>query len=464
MSEASDSAFRVGHNALARSKDVFRRAEAVLPGGTTRVTVQRDPTPIYMAQGSGAWLTDLDGNRYLDFNNNYTTLIHGHAFEPAVAAIERQVRAGTCFANPTEHEVAHAEILSERVPSVERVRYVNTGTEAVMYAVKAARAITGRAKVAKLEGAYHGGYDWVEVSENSTPETWGGREPASVPFARGTPPSVLEEVVVVPINDPETTAALLERHAEDLACFVLDLVPSRAGLIPLKPDYLATVREITRRHGIILVSDEVLNFRQGYRGAAARFGLEPDLIALGKIIGGGLPIGAVAGPADLMAVFDNSRAEPALPQGGTFSANPLSMVAGIASLQALDRAAFDRLEVLGIKLRGGLERAIEDRGLPITVTGTASLFRVHLKPLAPRSYREAWPTAAEQKLLKGMSRFLLDRGVILPALSSSSLSTAMTDADIEFFLASFAEFLDTEEVRGFSARRATQGQMEDNRI
>lgn len=464
MSEASNRSFAIGHNSLARSKDAFDRAKAVLPGGTTRVTVQRDPAPIYMAQGRGAWLTDLDGNRYLDLNNNYTTLIHGHAFEPVVSAVEQQVRAGSCYANPTEHEVAHAEILCERVPAVERVRYVSTGTEAVMFAVKAARAITGRTKIAKLEGAYHGGYDWVEVSESSTPETWGGHEPASVPFARGTPPSVLDQVIVVPLNDSQTTAELLERHAEELACFVVDLVPSRAGLMPLEPDYLETVREITRRHGIILISDEVLNFRQGYHGAAARFGLEPDLIALGKIIGGGLPIGAIGGSADLMTVFDNSTTEPDLPQGGTFSANPLSMVAGIASLQALDRAAFDRLEHLGARVRAGLERAIADRGLPITVTGSASLFRVHLKPQAPQSYREAWPTTVEQQVLKGMSWFMLDRGVILPALSSSSLSTAMTDDDIDFFLASFAELLDTEGVRGWSARQAIQGHMEDNRV
>ena len=265
-----------------------------------------------------------------------------------------------------------------------------------------------------------------------------------MPYARGTPQSVLDEVVVIPFNDAATTAALLERHAAELACVVIDVAPSRAGLIPPEPGYLDMVRAITRRHGIVLISDEVLNFRQGYRGAAARFGLAPDLITLGKIIGGGLPIGAIAGPAEFMAVFDNSADAPALPQGGTFSANPLSMVAGIAALRALDEAAFAHLERLGDKLRAGMAQAIAARGLPMTVTGSASLFRVHLKARAPRSYREAWPPPAERAVLKRLGRFMLGRGVILPAMVSGSLSTAMTDADIDVFLAAFADFLDTD--------------------
>lgn len=443
----SDAPLGSGHNRFARSARTFERASAVMPGGTTRVTIPRQPTPIYAAEGKGAWLTDVDGNRYLDLNNNFTTLIHGHAFEPMIAAVERQLRSGTCFANPTELEVTHAEMLCQRVPSIERVRYVNTGTEAVMFAIKAARAVTGRQGVAKLEGAYHGGYDWVEVSEDSTPDNWGGREPASVPYARGTPDSVLRDVVVIPFNDLETTAALLERHGPDLACFVIDVVPSRAGLIPPAPGYLDTVRELTRRHGVLLISDEVLNFRQSYQGAAARFGLEPDLITLGKIIGGGLPIGAVGGHADAMAVFDSSEGAPPLPQGGTFAANPLSMAAGVASLQALDTAAFDKLERLGQSVRDGVAHAIATRDLPMVVTGTASLFRVHAKPATPTSYREAWAPPAEADLLNAMSRFMLDQGVIMPAQTTSSLSTAMDESDVAHFLAAFDAFLDSEDLR-----------------
>lgn len=433
-----------GHNALARSRQTFKRAEAVLPGGTTRVTVARTPTPIYAAEGKGAWLTDLDGNRYLDLNNNFTTLIHGHAFEPVIEAVERQLRSGSCFANPTEHEVAHAELLCARVPTVDRVRYVNTGTEAVMFAVKAARALTGRTKIAKFEGAYHGGYDWVEVSEDSKPGNWGpDNAPTSVPFAKGTPASVLDQVVAVPFNNLDATTALLEQHGPDLACMIVDMVPSRAGLIPPLPGYMEAIRAITSQHGILLVSDEVLNFRQSYHGVAARFDIAPDLITFGKIIGGGLPVGAIGGPADIMSIFDNSAGDPPLPQGGTFSANPLSMVAGLASMLALDEAAFDRLEQMGEQVRTAFRHAITTRGLPLTVTGTASLFRVHMRAEAPTTYREAFAHPAQAQSLNRMAHFMLERGVIMPSATTSSLSTAMVEADLQHLISAFEAFLDS---------------------
>lgn len=446
----------IGHNRLAASERLFGRAQTVMPGGTTRFTIQRDPIPLYMAAGEGAWLTDVDGNRYLDLNNNYTTLIHGHAFGPVVEAVERQLRSGTCFANPTEHEIALSEILCARLPSVEKLRYVNTGTEAVMFAIKAARAITGRTKVAKFEGAYHGAYDWAEISENSNPQNWGTPEPVSVPFAGGTPASVLEEVVVVPFNDIDMTADLLERHAAELACLLIDLVPSRAGLIPLEPDYIETIRDITRRHGILLICDEVLNFRQGYHGASARFGLEPDLITLGKIIGGGLPIGAVAGPSDLMAVFDNSKGNAPLPQGGTFSANPLSMVAGIGSLKALDPVAFERLERFGSSVRAGISEVIAAHDLPISITGSGSLFRIHFKASPPGTYREFWPTAPQSGLLQRMARAMLANGIIMPPMSCSSLSTAMTESDLDFVIAAFRDLLDGDPGFCSAVRQAAQ--------
>ena len=434
----------IGHNALVRSRQTFERAQAVLPGGTTRVTVARSPVPIYATEGKGAWLTDLDGNRYLDLNNNFTTLIHGHAFEPVIEAVERQLRSGSCFANPTEHEVAHAEMLCARVPTVDRIRYVNTGTEAVMFAVKAARALTGRNKIAKFEGAYHGGYDWVEVSEDSKPDNWGPENaPASIPFAKGTPASVLEQVVPIPFNNLEATVALLKKHGPDLACMIVDMVPSRAGLIPPLRGYMKAIREITRQHGVLLVSDEVLNFRQSYHGAAARFGIEPDLITFGKIIGGGLPIGAIGGPADIMSIFDNSAGDPPLPQGGTFSANPLSMVAGFASMQAMDEAAFERLEEMGEQVRAAFRAAIASRNLPMTVTGTASLFRVHMRTETPTTYREAFAYQAQAQSLKRLANFMLERGVIMPAATTSSLSTAMGEAELQHLISAFEAFLDS---------------------
>lgn len=452
MSIAGEADVGVGHNLYTSSRAAFERAKQVFPGGTTRITVPRQPLPIYMASGKGAWLTDVDGNRYLDFNNNFTTLIHGHAFAPVIEAVEQQIRQGSCFANPTRYEIALAEILCARVAVIERLRFVNTGTEAVMFAVKAARAITGRTKIAKFEGAYHGAYDWVSVNQENSHEAE-GRETAFVKSqVNGIPASVLEEVILLPFNDLEASAAILEAHAGELAAVIIDLVPSRAGLIPLEPSYLEVVHRLTKRHGALLICDEVLNFRQGHGGAMGRYCLEPDLVVLGKIIGGGLPVGAIGGRAHHMEVFDNSAGHPCLPQGGTFSANPLSMVAGIASMNALDPAAFAYLEDLGNKVRDGLREAARARDLPVQVTGLGSLFRVHLKEAPPSNYPEARPTAREAVLLENLSRALLEKGVVMPAASAGACSMPMIDEDIAFFLDAFGRCLD-EEKKGLAELR-----------
>lgn len=237
---------------LRGSTESYERARQVLPGGTTRVTVKRTPVPIYINRGQGAYLFDIDGNRYLDLFGNYTALVHGHSFPPVVEALKQQLDAGTCFANPTESEIALAELLVARVPSVDKIRFTNSGTEAMLFAVEAARAFTGRTKIAKLEGAYHGAYDWAEVSEASTPDNWGDKEPAYTPFYAGTPDSVLNETVVIPINDIATSTQLIERHAPDLACILIDLMPSRAGLLMLSPDYLERLSDLARRYEILL--------------------------------------------------------------------------------------------------------------------------------------------------------------------------------------------------------------------
>lgn len=426
-----------------RSTDAFQRACAVFPDGTARVTVERDPLPRYMARGEGAWLIDLDGRRFLDLNANFTTLIHGHAFPPVVEAVTRQMRDGSCFANPTEGEIALAELICDRVPGVERLRFVNTGTEAVLFALKAARAFTGRPCIAKIEGAYHGAYDWVEVSQVSAPAEWGDpARPASTPFYRGVPRSVLDEVVVLRFNDPEGARARLADRADEIAAILIDPMPSRAGLIPPTPEFVAAVDETARAHGILVVGDEVLNLRQGHGGASARYGLSPDLFALGKIIGGGMPIGAVGGRREVMAVFDAGHGRPPLPQGGTFSANPLSMGAGRAAMAALDEAAFARLEALGDDLRARLRRSIARHGAPFSVTGAASLFRIHPKAAPPREYRDAFQAPEEAAAMRAMVRFFAAEGIVLPA-AAACLSTPMGRAEVDLAADVFDRFLET---------------------
>jgi len=421
---------------------LFESAHAVFPDGTTRVTVERDPFPRYIARAEGAYLTDADGKRFLDLNLNFTTLVHGHAFEPVVAAVESQLRNGTCFANPTEAEIELASLLCARVPRLERIRFLNTGTEAVMFAIKAARAFTGRTRIAKIEGAYHGAYDWVEVAQASVPENWGPPDsPAATPYYRGMPASVLDDVVVLRFNDAAAARETLSRQARDLAAVLIDPMPSRAGLIAPEPEFIAAVQETAREHGILVISDEVLNFRQAFHGAAARYGLQPDLFALGKVIGGGFPIGAVGGLAEVMTVFDGSGGRPLLPQGGTFSANPISMVAGHAAMKALDEIAFARLERLGNALRNRLEDAIARANAPFSVTGAASLFRIHPKPRPPREFRQAHWNAAEAKVMKEMTRSFAGHGIVLPVGAAACLATTMGEVEVDAIAGAFEAFL-----------------------
>ena len=428
-----------------RSAELYDRACRVFPGGTTRVTIERSPVPRYLSYGRGAYLFDVDGRKFLDLNGNYTTLIHGHAFEPVTRAVEHQLRSGSCFANPTASEIALADLLCARVPRVERIRFCNTGTEAVMFAVKTARAFTGRSCIAKIEGAYHGAYDWVEVGQASAPANWGSEDrPASSGCYRGVPDSVLREVAVLRFNDPAGARRSLAERASELAAVLLDPMPSRAGLIPPTPEFVDAVQMTARAHGILVISDEVLNFRQSYRGASARYGIAPDLFAFGKIIGGGLPIGAVGGRTEVMAVFDSSQGRPLLPQGGTFAANPLSMTAGLASMEALDPAAFEHLERLGNKLRGRLATTIEKRQAPFSVTGAASLLRIHTKRRPPTEFREAYASPAEVEVMKRLSGFFASHGIVIPSETSASLSTPMTMAEIDLVADVFDRFLETQ--------------------
>ena len=425
-----------------KSSAAFARGRQVFPGGTTRVTVERDPFPRYISHGEGAYLVDLDGRRFLDLGANFTTLIHGHAFAPVVEAVRRQMEIGTCFAHPTEVEIALADLLCDRIPRLDKLRFVSTGTEAVMFAIKAARAFTRRSAVAKFEGAYHGAYDWAEVSQSAVPDNWGpAEEPTAVPYYEGTPQSVLDETLILRFNDAEGTARLIAEHADRLAAVIVDPMPSRAGLVAPKPTFIAALQNVCRSHNVVLISDEVLNLRQGYHGASPRYGLEPDLITLGKIIGGGLPIGAVGGREDIMAVFDAEAGGPSVPQGGTFSANPISLVAGLASMEALDHTAFEQLDALGERLRARLRAAIASHDASFSVTGATSLFRLHPSRKAPESYRDAYLAPEGRSVMQAMTRHFADHGILFPKAGVCCLSIPMRAEDVDLVADAFADFL-----------------------
>jgi glutamate-1-semialdehyde 2,1-aminomutase len=428
-----------------KSAELFARAQGVMPGGNTRTTVYMAPYPPYAASGEGCWITDVDGDRRLDCLNNYTALIHGHAHPAIVEAATRRLAQGSSFPLPTPEEIELAAVLCDRVPSGERVRFTNSGSEAVMMAVKGARAFTGRPKIAKFEGAYHGSYDYVEVSLGSTPENWGSlAAPASTAYSQGTPPAVLDDVVVLPFNYADYAVARIEREAAHLAAVLVDPVPNRVGLMPARREFLRALREVTAAHGIVLIFDEVISFRVGYHGAQGAFGVTPDMTTLGKIIGGGFPVGAVAGRADVMAVFDPTGGQPAAPHGGTFNANPVTMAAGLAAMRLLTKEAYGRLDELGAKLRASLDACFKRAGVRGSVTGMGSLFRVHPTDRELIDYRSTRTTPEEAERLRRLVRRLLEHGVLISVTGLGCLSTPMADAELESLIETFAAVLAME--------------------
>ena len=306
-----------------RSKELFERAQASLPGGVSRNTLLRDPHPIYVSHGSGCRVVDVDGVERLDFANNMASLVHGHAHPMIVEAVTEQLHKGTAFTLAAEAEIEYAEHLCSRAPSFDKVRFMNSGTEAVMAGLKAARAYTGRSKMAKVEGAYHGAYDYAEVSQAPGPETWGDKDsPNPVPLAVGTPQGVSNDVVILPFNDAAAAIKILDQQADEIAVVLIDPMPHRVGLVPASNEFVRAIYEWTRKNGALLMFDEVITFRSEFGGLQSRYGIEPDLTSMGKLVGGGFPVGVLAGKDDVMSVFVRGEKGLRLPHSGTFSANP----------------------------------------------------------------------------------------------------------------------------------------------
>ena len=435
MTAQSDSKSRHSHSA-----ELFERARKVMPGGVSRNTVLRQPHPPYAAFGEGCRLTDLDGRTRIDFSNNMASLIHGHAYPPIVEAVTRQLERGTAYMMATECEVSYAEHICSRNPGFEKVRFVNSGTEAIMVAIKASRAFTGRTRIAKVEGAYHGGYDYAEVSQTPRPENWGSIDrPNNVPLVQGTPDSSLDNVVIIPFNDVERAIAILEENASDLAGVVLDPMPHRVGLNPVEPEFLNAIRDWTRKNGSLLVLDEVITFRSTYGGLQMRYGVEADLTAMGKMIGGGFPVGAVAGRADVMDVMDPNGSNYVFPHSGTFSANPISMVAGHAAMIDFDEDAVDRVNALATRAYEGISEAARMSGARACVTGGGSIVRVHMKEVPPRNFREAFLSPEENLRLKTLLDHLFESGFIMINTCTAMMSTPMTEVEIDALISACGE-------------------------
>lgn len=421
---------------------LYAEASKYIPGGSSRVHYYFKPYPIYARSGSGCRVVDVEGVERLDFLNNMTSLLHGHADPEVTDAVIAQARRGTAFSEPCEAEVELAKVMVERVPSLDKIRFANSGTEAVMMAIKLARAFTGRSRVAKFEGFYHGYYDYVQVSYSSSPKEWGPAEaPASLASSGGLAASVLDDVLVLPFNDENAVEALLARHGGELAALLVDPLSNRAGFPMPAEGFYAFLRDITRRYGIVLIFDEVISFRVGYNGAQGKFGGEPDLTAFGKIMGGGLPVGAVGGGDEIMALLDPSAGSPKVVSGGTFSANPLTMVAGLATLRKAQPAVYDRLAVLGARLRERSAAAFAAAGVPGQLTGDGSLFRIMMTSDPVVDYRSGRQNAAPAAVEDELHRNLLQEGVIIGKGGLGCLSTPMGEAEVGQFVSALERSL-----------------------
>ena len=416
----------------------FKRAKAVLPGGNSRSTIELKPHPIYLTHGLGSKVFDVDGNAYLDFINNYTSLIHGHAFPAVTEAVTKQLSLGTAYSFGTVQEIEHAELICGRVPGFDKIRFCNSGSEAVMNAIKAARAFTDRPKIAKCEGAYHGSYDFAEVSLSTGPEDWGQNEPVPKAYSKGTPQGVLDDVVVVPYHDEVAAEQLLKRNAGDLAAVVYDPVSSRVGMISPTKAYFEMLVDFCQANDVMLIFDEVIAFRLGYEGAQGVHGVTPDLTALGKIIGGGFPVGAVAGRSAVMAVFEEGGG---LPHGGTFNANPVTMVAGMATMKEMTRDAFDRLNEMGERGRNEFDEAFKRAGVTAQVSGQGSLMRIHLTDRPMNSYQSVYPKPEEADRMLALHHHLLNAGIYIAPYGLLCLSTVNTWDDVQHLIDTVIEGL-----------------------
>jgi len=415
-----------GNLTRGRSDEAFRRAEALMPGGVSspvRAFGAVGGKPLFIARGAGARIWDLDGNEFLDYVLSWGPLILGHAHPKVVEAVRQALESGSSFGAPTVREIELAERIREAMPAVEQVRFVNSGTEATMSAVRLARAATGRPGILKFEGCYHGHVDALLVQAGSGATTFGS------PSSPGVPPEVTQHTLLAPYNDLEAVERVGRENRGRLAAILVEPVAGNMGVVPPADGFLEGLRGVADRTGALLIYDEVMTgFRVARGGAAQRYGVRPDLVTLGKVIGGGLPVGAYGGRRDLM-----QQVSPVGPvyQAGTLSGNPLAMAAGIATLDLLaEPNAYETLEARSARLEKGLAEAVREARIPARVQRVGSMLTLFFTAGAVADYAgaRACDTEAFGRFFRGM----LGRGVYLPPSQFEAwfVSLAHTDEDI----------------------------------
>ena len=420
-----------------KSHQAFTRAQELMPGGVNspaRAFGAVGGEPIVFDHAEGAYLYDLDGNRYIDYIGSWGPMILGHRHPKVIEALEAALARGTSFGAPTEAENRLAELVIEAVPSVEKVRLVNSGTEATMSAIRLARGYTGREMIVKFAGNYHGHVDSLLVAAGSAAAT------LAVPDSPGVTEGTAKDTLVLKYNDPAGLEAAFNQHGDRIAAVIVEPVVGNMGCVKSSTEFRQALRELTAKHGALLIFDEVMSgFRVAYGGAQSVFGVQPDLTTLGKIIGGGLPVGAYGGRADIM---DNMLPVGKIFQAGTLSGNPLATAAGIATLEVLrDTNPYEDLERKSTKLAVGLEEAARAAGVPFSIGWFNAMMTFFFNPDPVTD----WDVAAKCDTKRYAKYFwgLIERGVYMPCSQYEALfmSTAHTDEDIETTIQAAREVL-----------------------
>jgi glutamate-1-semialdehyde 2,1-aminomutase len=420
-----------------RSGRLFERAVKAMPLGVASSFQANDPYPIYLREGKGSNVWDVDGNEYVDFHGGFGTMLVGHAHPKVVEAVERAARTGTHFAVTTETTIALAEELCRRF-DLGQVRFANSGTEATMEAIRLARAATGRDVVLKIEGSYHGHHDAVMFSVVPNADVIGGREaPASTPLSRGIPADTASHTAVVAFNDAPALERVLDARGPEIACLIMEPIMMNIGIVTPEPGYLERVKELCARHGVVLIFDEVKSGATvAYGGAGQRFGVRPDLACFAKAAGGGAALAAFGGRADLMAEIGRGVAHM-----GTFNGNPLSAAAGLAALtEVLTPDAYDYLGKLGTLLAEGCQRAIDDHNVPGHAVDLGAKGCVSYRKERLRNYRDFLECNVD--LFAASWPWMVNRGVFMTPGDEEqwTISVQHSENDINLYVAAFAEF------------------------
>ena len=405
------------------------RAKESMPGGDTRAASYYTPYPAYMTRGEGCFLYDHDENQYIDFLNNYTSLIHGHAHPATVSAIQEQAARGTVLGSAAEVTVEHAEMLCSRVPSFDSVRYCNSGTEATLLAMRAARAFTGRDVIIKMDGGYHGSHDYVQL--NMQPDTTEEGLPCPKLSSRGVPAATLVGMLVAPFNDLDALRDMLRARSDEIAGIILEPALGAGGGVEPEPGYLQGVRQLADEFDVLLIFDEIMTFRQDVGGFQATIGVTPDLTSIAKFIGGGLPLAAFGGRKEIMAPFDPTH-PMTIPHNGTFNGNNITMAAGLATMKEYEADQVARINELGQRLRNGLNAAFQAAGVRIRAVGSGSIIRIHWSDEKIRDARDAVAAQERAQELPGLLHLeMMNRGIFSAPRCQYAISTPMSEKEVD---------------------------------